>query len=133
MSGLFLPRELIWSRVVLIYQMPKIGSQTIESTLRRYSFPHAIRRFHYLSPALVGTVRRGISSAKPDAAWKQQALEQVKATKEITRIIRLRRRLSGFGFRVPKLEVITGVRELIGQVLSSSFENDLYCSPTSEA
>ena len=51
---------------------------------------------------------------------------------EISRAIRLRRFLSAFGC-VPKLEVITGVRELIGLVLSSIFESYLYFEPTIEA
>jgi hypothetical protein len=126
------PRELLFSRLVLIYQMPKIGSQTIEASLLHYSFPHGIRRFHYLSPALNGAVRRGVRAKGPEPAWKRDAQAQLLAAGEISRAIRLRRFLSAFGC-VPKLEVITGVRELIGLVLSSIFENYLYFEPTVEA
>jgi len=126
------PRELLFSRLVLIYQMPKIGSQTIETSLHHYSFPHGIRRFHYLSSALNGAVRRGVRAKGPEPAWKRDAQAQLLAADEISRAIRLRRFLSAFGC-VPKLEVITGVRELIGLVLSSIFENYLYFEPTVEA
>lgn len=126
------PRELLFSRLVLIYQMPKIGSQTIEASLHHYSFPHGIRRFHYLSSALNGEVRRSVRSNGPDDAWKCDARDQLRAVGEISRVIRLRKFLSAFGC-VPKLEVITGVRELIGLMLSSIFENYLYFAPTVEA
>ena len=126
------PRELLFSRLVLIYQMPKIGSQTIEASLLHYSFPHGIRRCHYLSPALNGSVRRGVRAKGPEPAWKRDAQAQLRAAGEISRAIRLRRFLSAFGC-VPRLEVITGVRELIGLVVSSLFENYLYFEPTVEA
>jgi hypothetical protein len=123
---------MLFSRLVLIYQMPKIGSQTIEGSLLHYSFPHGIRRFHYLSRELNAQVRRGVRDKRPDPAWKRDAVAQLRAVGEITRAIRLRRFLSAFGC-VPKLEVITGVRELIGLVLSSIFENYLYFEPTIDA
>ena len=112
--------------------MPKIGSQTIEGSLHHYSFPHGIRRFHYLSSALNGEVRRGVRSKGPDASWKRDAQAQLSAAGEISRAICLRRFLSAF-WSVPKLEVITGVPELIGLVLSSTFENYLYFEATVEA
>ena len=127
------PRELVFGRLVLIYQMPKIGSQSIEATLRECSFPHPVRRFHYLSPAITKTIRRGVASAKPDPTWKREANQQLNEVREISRVIRLRRLLTTLGFDLPKLEVITGVRELIGLVLSSIFENYLYFAPSLEA
>lgn len=125
--------DLVFQRVVLIYQMPKIGSQTIEATLREYSFPHPVYRFHYLSRAFAATLRRGLASATPDSAWKTEARQQLVSLREMSRLVRLRRVLRRCGFRVPKLEVITGVRELISLVLASIFENYLYFAPTLEA
>jgi len=127
------PRDLLFDRLVLIYQMPKIGSQTIEATLRSCKFPHAIRRFHYLSPTLAGTVRRGISSDSPDSAWKSEAQQQLDWIGEISRTIRLRRLMCGLGVRLPKLEVITGARDLLSLVLSSIFENYLYFEKSVDA
>jgi hypothetical protein len=113
--------------------MPKIGSQTIEATLRQAQLPYPIHRFHYLSRASTKTLRRGLSSPKPDPAWKEDARRQLDAITEISRAIRLRRLLSLCGFKFPKLEIITGVRELIGLVLASIFENYLYFAPSLEA
>lgn len=126
----FLPtRELLFSRLVLVYQMPKIGSQTIETTLHHCSFPYPIRRFHFLSSALNQTVRRGVSSAGPDPVWKRDARLQLSDVREISRTLRLRRLFCACGAAIPRLEVITGVRELISLVLSSVFENYLYFEP----
>jgi hypothetical protein len=41
--------------------------------------------------------------------------------------------MSSFGVKIPKLEVVTGVRELIGLVLSSTFENYQYFESSIEA
>src|SRR5438477_4717062 len=105
-------RELVFGRLLLIYQMPKIGSQTIEATLRQAQLPCPIHRFHYLSSALTKTLRHGLSSSKPDPAWKEDARRQLDSIAEISRTIRLRRLLSLCGFRFPKLEIVTGLREL---------------------
>ncbi len=126
-------RELLFKRLVLIYQMPKIGSQTIEATLRQRSFPHPIYRFHYLSRAFAKTLRNGLRSSTPDPAWKGDAQLQLGSIREMSRIVRLRRLLCLCGCQIPKLEVITGVRELISLVLASIFENYLYFAPKVEA
>jgi hypothetical protein len=47
----------------------------------------------------------------------------------MSRLIRLRKLLCSCGLRIPQLEVIVGVRELIGLVLSSMFENHLRFVP----
>lgn len=121
--------ELLFQRLVLIYQMPKVGSQTIEATLRRSSFPHPVFRFHYLSEAFAKTLRNGLGSVMPDPAWKRQARVQLEQLQDMSRVVRLRRTLIACGFRIPKLEVITGVRELVSLVLASIFENHLYFAP----
>jgi hypothetical protein len=126
-------RELLFQRLVLIYQMPKIGSQTIEATLRQCSFPHPIYRFHYLSRAFAKTLRRGLSSSTPDPAWKRDARQQLDSIRAMSQVVRLRRLLCLCGCRIPKLQVITGVRELISLVAASIFENYLYFAPNLES
>src|SRR5438105_10706901 len=37
---------LLFGRLLLVYQMPKTGSQTVEATLEKCSLPHRILRFH---------------------------------------------------------------------------------------
>jgi Putative capsular polysaccharide synthesis protein len=124
--------QLLFRQVVLIYQMPKIGSQTIEATLRRYAVPWPILRFHYLSPAFASTLRHGLTSPQADPAWKQNAQLQLNSLREKARAMRWRRLLCFCGFKLPKLYVITGVRELIGLVLASIFENYAYFAPKIE-
>jgi hypothetical protein len=50
-----------------------------------------------------------------------------------SRLLRLRRLLRGCGMRIPKLEIITAVREPIGLTLSSVFENHPYYVPKVES
>lgn len=126
-------RELLFGRVVLIYQMPKIGSQTIEATLRQVSFPHPVFRFHYLSAAFARTLRHGLASPQADPAWKPDARRQLDSIRAMSKTVLLRRLLCRCGARVPKLEVITSVRELISLVLASIFENYLYFAPDLES
>jgi hypothetical protein len=126
-------REEILGRLLFIYQMPKVGSQTIEATLRQSSFPHPIHRFHFLSGAFAGTIQHGLASTKPDPAWRRDAQQQLDSIQAISRAIRLRKILRFCGFKIPKLEVITGVRELISLCLASVFENYLYFTHDLEA
>jgi hypothetical protein len=132
-SESFRGRELLFGRFVMIYQMPKIGSQTIEATLRQCSFPHPVQRFHNLSPQITRTIKHGLSSAEATEAWKREARAQLEATRSIRSCIRRRKLLRLCGFGVPKLEIITGVRELIGLMLASIFENYRYFAPQFES
>jgi hypothetical protein len=122
-------RELLRRRVVLIYQMPKIGSQTIEATLRQFSVPWPVFRFHYLSASFAKTLRHGLTSPNADASWKESTRLQLDTIRETARAIRWRRVLCYCGFNISPLLVITGVRELIGLVLASIFENYTYFAP----
>src|SRR6266404_6101237 len=40
---------ILFRRLLLIYQMPKTGSQTVQATLQRCSLPLPIVRLHFLS------------------------------------------------------------------------------------
>ena len=118
--------ELLFGRAVLIYQMPKIGSQTIQATLRERSLPCPVLRFHYLSRAFAKTLRHGLTSKQADTEWKQNARLQLDVLRERTRTLRWRRILCCCGIKLPRLEIITGMRELIGLMLASVFENYAY-------
>ena len=124
---------LLFGRLVMIYQMPKIGSQTIEATLRQCSFPHRVQRFHNLSPEITRTIKDGLSSGQATEAWKGEARAQLEAIRSIRTCIRRRKLLRLCGLGVPKLEIITGVRELIGLMLASIFENYRYFTPRFES
>ncbi|HYG35000.1 MAG TPA: putative capsular polysaccharide synthesis family protein [Clostridia bacterium] len=115
--------NLLTRRVMFIYQMPKIGSQTVEATLQQAGFPHPIFRFHYLSATVSAPMREILKTKRGDEFWRRSAQRQLDHIEEITQIIRIRRRLRAVGFKIPKIEVITGVRDIIGLGLSSLFEN----------
>ena len=106
--------------------MPKIGSQTIEATLQRSDFPAPVLRFHYLSSAFADTLRHGLVSGQPDAQWKHNARLQLNFIRKVSSSIRWRQRLCRCGFRIPKVEIITGVRDLLSLMLASIFENYTY-------
>src|SRR5215471_21678164 len=86
-------RELLFGRIVLIYQMPKIGSQTIEASLQHRSFPCPVLRFHYLSGAFARTLRHGLSSAQANPEWKQNAQLQLDVLRGRAGALRWRRLL----------------------------------------
>jgi hypothetical protein len=113
--------------------MPKIGSQTIENTLKHNSLPCPVLRFHYLSGAFARTLRHGLSSAQAGPEWKQNAQFQLDVVRERAGALRWRRILSFCGFKIPRLEIITGMRELIGLMLASIFENYSYFTPNVES
>jgi hypothetical protein len=119
-------------RLLLIYQLPKVGSQTIEATLALCRLPHQVLRFHYLSPVMARRLRQGLRSPKPTAQWKQDARAQLDSMTRLRNHLRLRRLLLFCGARLPKIEVITGAREIIGLTLSAVFENYLYFVPRLE-
>ncbi len=117
--------ELVSGRLLLIYQMPKAGSQTIEATLQPLGIPAQIFRLHFLSRARARMVRKGLRKQSA-AAWQQDVLQQLDVRRRLARALALRRWMRRFGARIPKVEVITGVREPIGLALSSMFENYYY-------
>jgi hypothetical protein len=116
-------REMLFRKLLLIYQMPKTGSQSIEATLRECGLPHVILRFHYLSPAIALTIKQRLWANQGSESWKKDARYQLALRKRAVNAIRARKLLTVLGFKVPKVEVITSVREPIGLALSSTFEN----------
>src|SRR5579859_7656138 len=110
-------------RVLLIYQMPKTGSQTVQATLAQCQLPHQVYRFHFLSKEIAGTMKKAIRAKEAAEAWKDLVRAQLVMMKEVRRIIRARKWQSLWRRSGRKLEVITSLREPIGLGLSSVFEN----------
>lgn len=115
--------ELVFGRLVLLYQMPKTGSQSIEATLREHGGFKHILRLHFLSEQNAGHLRRVMKwqTAKPE--WKREAVRQDRELTCFARALRLRRFLVKAGVPIPRLRVVTAVREAIGAILSNLFEN----------
>ncbi|MGH7972580.1 MAG: putative capsular polysaccharide synthesis family protein [Limisphaerales bacterium] len=115
--------ELVSSRLLLIYQMPKTGSQTVEATLRQCALPFQIMRFHFLSQTASELLQEALSSEPAEDSWKESVQRQLAFRGELSNVLKIRRLLRTAFAPIPKLYVITGVRELIGLALSSLFEN----------
>lgn len=113
--------QMILGRVLLIYQMPKTASQTVEATLQQCSLPHRIQRLHFLSAENAADIKRCLQW-KEAKGWKE-GIEQLKILSKTSRALRLRRLLCACGAPIPKLEVITAVRDVLGAALSTIFEN----------
>lgn len=115
--------KLLFGPLLLIYQMPKTGSQTVEATLRGCGLPHCILRVHFLSRQLAEKVREGLDSGHRNGEWERQTLEQLADSRRIPRVLRLRKLLRICRFKIPPVEAISAVREPIGLALSAVFEN----------
>lgn len=103
--------------------MPKVGSQTVEDTLRLCGFGSRILRIHFLSAQNAREVRRCIASKESTDAWRRSALAQLKLRSQLLLCLRIRRMLSALRAPIPKIEVITAVRDVLGTALSSIFQN----------
>jgi Putative capsular polysaccharide synthesis protein len=120
---------MLFGKLLLIYQMPKTGSQTIEATLQQCRLPHQIVRLHFLSSNFAEPIVEKLKSDQVPDEWKQKAREQLEFTRKMARIVRVRRALRACGFTIARLEIITGVREPISLGLSTMFENFSYFFP----
>ena len=115
--------SLITRRLLLIYQMPKTGSQTVEATLQRCSLPHHIYRCHFLRPELTKNLKKAVTAGGKCDTWKSNAQRQLEMAATLSKVIKVRNFLRRFRINIPKIEVITGVREVISLALSSIFQN----------
>jgi hypothetical protein len=121
--------KYLFRPLLLVYQMPKTGSQTVEATLQRCGLPHCVLRFHYLGSEFSALVQDSMRSEKTSDSWKLGAARQLEAAARLSRLIRCRNLLRSCGIPVPKLEVITAVREVISLALASIFENAALFAP----
>jgi hypothetical protein len=122
---------LITRPLALVYQMPKTGSQTVETTLKASSLPHLVFRCHYLSRKNAEAIRATVDTA-PDLAWKRDALAQLELLAQLSRALRIRRWLRLCGAPIPRIHVVSAVRDVIGASLSTLFENFVLFVPRPE-
>ena len=121
--------ELIFGRVLLLYQMPKAGSQTLEATLRLCGLPHRIVRLHFLSVESGQRINGFISATSPQPAWQSAAAGQMQLLTEITSALRVRKLLVACKVPLRRIEVITAVRDVLGVALSCIFQNHRLFAP----
>jgi hypothetical protein len=115
--------EIIFGRVLLLYQMPKAGSQTVEATLRLCRLPHRIVRLHFLSAENGKRINGFISERSPQGAWQSAADGQMKLLTDMTSALRMRKMLVACKVPLRRIEVITAVRDVLGVALSCIFQN----------
>src|SRR5262245_49412347 len=102
--------DLVSGRLLFIYQMPKTGSETVETTLQQCQLPHQIFRFHFLSREFAQRMKNAMQTRQPTEAWKKIVFQQLGFRKKIRQLIRLRKWLCLWPIKGPKLEVIASVR-----------------------
>jgi hypothetical protein len=108
--------------LVLIYQMGKVGSQSVESTLRRCLPKTIIARPHYIS-AEMATLRRGRMHTIRSEEHKVSSTLQVEEADRLREIIALRRRRKLLVPWMPKINIISAVRDPVGLRLAGIFQN----------
>jgi hypothetical protein len=116
----------LFGKLLLVYQMPKTGSQTIEGTLQRCQLPHRVLRFHYLSREMADEIRRGPASNFAPDNWQDMVGPQLAFMERMSRLLFWRKWLRRCGVPIPKVQIIAAVRDPVGLALSSVFENHQY-------
>lgn len=115
--------RLVREPLLLIYQMPKVGSQTIEATLQRSGWRHALFRLHFLSREYARPLEAGLRAPDATETWRGHVREQLQLSHRLRKVLALRKCLHRVWPGLPKVQVITAVREPIGLCLASTFEN----------
>ena len=113
---------LIYRPLLLIYQMGKVGSQTIEATLRALDLPHLIYRPHFLSSKRLEIMRDRLKNASmPDherGSLRTQLAEATLLQEALAARILARK----WGCPVRPVQIITGIREPVSQMLATLFQ-----------
>jgi hypothetical protein len=117
---------LLLGKLLLVYQMPKTGSQTVEATLQRCALSHRVLRLHYLSREMADEIHRGPASNCAVENWQETVRPQLAFMARMSRILFWRKWLCRCGLPIPKVQIIAAVRDPIGLALSSIFENHQY-------
>lgn len=123
----------VFRRLLLIFQMPKTGSQTVEASLQQCRLPDRIARCHFLSSARLAELRQSLRADAAAVPWQQQMRRQLDEASRLRLVLRLRNLLRACQIKIPKLQIITAIREPIGLGLSSVFQNYLYFVPTPDS
>lgn len=118
-------RELLLNRLLLVYQMPKTGSQTVEATVQACGLPVHVLRVHFLSRVSAARVRAGLKS-QANTEWERHTREQLQQAQRLRWVLWARRWLLRCGAGIAKVEAICAVRDPLGLGLAAIFENYLH-------
>ena len=114
--------RLLQGPMCLIYQMPKAGSQTVEATLRPLLPAHEMARLHFLSRR-GAELFSGLADLPSMPPWMRENFRnQCRLGRSMHHTVKARRLLTPWRARIPKLEVVAGVREPVGLMLSLFFQ-----------
>jgi hypothetical protein len=119
--------------LLLILQMPKTGSQTVEATLRQSGWEGDLCRLHFVSPGWVAWGQQKLRELGPKNTYYSNLGAQVDLAESAHEAARMRVRLRRAGVDIPRLHVISAVREPIGLTLSCVFEGHEHYFPTVES
>jgi hypothetical protein len=104
-------------------QMPKTGSQTVEATLRQNGWEGEICRIHFQNPEWVEQSRKLLQGEDSQTSFHENLRVQVDWANQVREALALRQRLQRWRLRLPRLQVISAVRDPIGLTLSALFQN----------
>lgn len=102
------PTQVKQNSPIVIYQMGKVGSQTIWKSLQKMSLPNPIYHIHVLNP---GNINKAIKALSIKGA---PLTVQLKQAQDLIAYLEQQ--------ELPRMKVITIVREPIVQLLSSFFQ-----------
>ena len=114
-----------FSRVplLLIYQMGKVASQTIQATLNNSDVGRKITRLHYLSSNAIAASKRQLHNRAVPENTKESIRYQIDVALRLYYTLAARRIWRMLDSQSPKVEMIVGVREPVGFMLASIFQN----------
>lgn len=115
--------ELIFRPLLLVYQLPKTGSQTVEATLGQCGLPHKMIRLHFMSRPLAARIAAELPAHSAGTEWERRTRAQLACAHRTRRALRLRRWLRYCGARLDKVLAVSAVREPISLQLAAVFEN----------
>jgi hypothetical protein len=118
--------------LLLMLQMPKTGSQTVEATLRKHGWEGELGRVHFVSPGWVAWAQHRLRELGPESDFYGTLGLQVDLAETLLEAARARIHLRRAGFDIPRLHVISAVRETIGLALSWVFEGHEHHFPNLE-
>jgi len=113
---------LLHRPLLLIYQMGKVGSQTIEATLRTLKLPHLIYRPHFLALERLEIMGERLrNAAMPDYERESLRAQLAEATL-LHHTLRIRNSIRKIVPCIPPVHIITGIREPVSQILATLFQ-----------
>ena len=120
-------------QLLLILQMPKTGSCTVEATLRKNGWEGDVHQLHYVSPGWVAWAQQRLREPGPKTFLHKEWAKFVELAQIVQQATRVRVRLQRRDSDTQRLHVISAVREPIGLALSAVFQNHEHHFPNLEA